>query len=294
MAILGPSASIIQGVRLSHQFVAHRPAQVTAHRAGPKTAPENSLAALRLALAAGADFVEIDVQQTADGQVVLLHDRDLRRVAGDPRTLHQVNLADVKNLRLRDAGGTATDERIPTLSEFLASCNETVRLNVELKEISRNPQLPSAVLDLLREHHLVDRAVVTCFDLPPLLELQKLEPTLPVGIILTTVKGDMTRLPVNILSLNQRLVRADVVRRAHQGGMEVFAWTVNDRNSAVTTVGSRLRQFDHQRPRADAGSCRLVFQSERHPTHAVAHSPLAARLRCTRSRVSEPRCNLPC
>ena len=233
LAILGPTASVVHGLRLSHEFVEHRPAQVTAHRAGPKSAPENSLAALQLAIAAGADFVEFDVQQTADGHVVLLHDRDLRRVAGDPRELGQMNLADLQDLRLRTAAGAVTDERIPTLAEFLAACNDSIRLNVELKETARSPDLARAVLDVLREHQLVDRAVVTCFDLSPLVELRKLEPALPVGIILTAVKGDMTRLPVNILSLNQRLVRADVVRRAHQRGLEVYAWTVNDRATAL-------------------------------------------------------------
>jgi glycerophosphoryl diester phosphodiesterase len=233
LAVFGPTSTMIHGLRLSHEFVEHRPAQVTAHRAGPKSAPENSLAALRLALDAKADFVEIDVQQTADGEVVLLHDRDLRRVTGDPRELHQVNLAELRDLRLRITGGAATDERIPTLADFLAGCNKTIRLNVELKETSRNQQLAGAVVDLLREHQLANRAVVTCFDLPPLVEVRKLEPTLPVGMILTAVKGDLTRLPVNILSLNQRLISADVVRRAHERGLEVYAWTVNDRGSAL-------------------------------------------------------------
>jgi len=232
LLLLGPVASMAYAWNWAQQLVEHRPARVTAHRAGPKAAPENSLAALRLALEAGADVVEIDVQQSADGQVVLLHDRDLRRVTGDPRDLSQLTLAELQTLRLR-LGSESTDERIPTLVEFLAACGDRMRLNVELKETSRYPHLATEVVRVLHEQGFSQRAAVSCFDLPPLLAARQADPGLPIGMILSAVKGDMTRLPVNFLSLNHRLVQADVVRRAHARAMEVHAWTVNDRGTAL-------------------------------------------------------------
>ena len=63
-------------------------------------APENSVAALRLSIAAGADFAEIDVQQTSDGEVVLMHDRDLRRMTGDPREVKDISAADLASLHI--------------------------------------------------------------------------------------------------------------------------------------------------------------------------------------------------
>ena len=232
LAILVPLASASYALALSHVFIEHRAARVTSHRAGPKPAPENSLAALRLTLASRADFVELDVQQTSDGHVVLLHDRDLRRVTGDARELQTVTLAELRQLRLRSAAG-ATDEQIPTLGEFLAACDDTIRLNIELKETSRHPRLANAVVRLLQEHDFVRRAAISCFDMPPLVEARSVEPQLRVGMILTAAKGDVTGLGVDFLSLNQRLVRSDVVRRAHQRGIEVHAWTVNDRATAL-------------------------------------------------------------
>ena len=232
IAILGPVASAFQAVMLASGFIDHRPARVTGHRAGSKAAPENSLAALRLSIEAGADYVEIDAQQTADGHVVLLHDRDLRRVTGDGRDLHTVNLADLDALRLRD-GDQVSGERIPTLAQFIEACDGRIRLNVELKDFGHSPRLAAAVLDVLREHEFTRRAVVSCFQLPPLREIKAAEPELPIGMILSAVQGDVTRLPVNFLSLNHRLVRADLVRRAHERGMEVHVWTVNEREMAL-------------------------------------------------------------
>jgi len=229
---LGPALSIVYAVTLEHHFADKRPHYVTAHRAGPKAAPENSLAALRLGLAAGADFVEVDVQLTADGHVVLLHDKDLRRVTGDPRSITNIDLAQAQSLPLL-LDGRPTEGRIPRLDEFLAACDDQIRINVELKADDRMPELPLAVLDVLRRHDFVRRAVVSCFDLPPLLQLHQTEPALPIGMILSAAKGDMTTLPVDFLSLNHRLVTADVVRRAHARGQEVHAWTVNDRQVAL-------------------------------------------------------------
>ena len=172
------------------------------------------------------------MQQTADGHVVLLHDRDLRRVTGDPRILTDVTLADLDSLRLRDSSGP-TDEHIPTLAEFIAACDDRIRLNVELKDFGSSPNLALAVLDVLRRHRFTDRAVVSCFQLPPLLEIKQSESKLPVGIIVSAVQGDLTRMPVDFLSLNQRLVRGGLVRRAHRRNMEVHAWTVNRRESTL-------------------------------------------------------------
>ena len=232
LLLVGPVISLWYALALESELVPHRVVQVTAHRAGPKPAPENSLAALRAALDAKSDFVEIDVQETSDGHVVLLHDRDLRRVTGDSRDLANVSLAELAELRLRSSTG-ATDERVPTLAEFIAACGDKIRINIELKEFGAGHDLSNRVLAVLRETEFVDRVVVSSFEMPLLVQIKQGAPEVPVGIILTAGKGDLSRLPVNFLSLNQRLVSTNLVRRAHQRGLEVHAWTVNDRELAL-------------------------------------------------------------
>ena len=78
-------------ISLSRYLEDRPPVQVTAHRGHARAAPENTLSAIRKAIESGADYAEVDVHQTTDGVVVLLHDRDLKRVAGDSRRLDEVD-----------------------------------------------------------------------------------------------------------------------------------------------------------------------------------------------------------
>jgi glycerophosphoryl diester phosphodiesterase len=129
--------------------------------------------------------------------------------------------------------GGFEDETIPTLAEFLDACDDRIRLNVELKTFGDGPRLALAVRDVLRERGFLQRAVVSCFEMPPLRALRSAEPELPVGVILSAIQGDATRLPVDFLSVQQRLARGELVRRAHRRGQQVHAWGVADRETAL-------------------------------------------------------------
>ena len=126
-----------------------------------------------------------------------------------------MSLADLKELRFRDKSNT-NDEGLPTLVDFLAACEGKMRVNVELKDYTAHAASDASHARVLRGAHFAESAIVSCLQLPPLVEIKKLDPDLPIGIILTAIKGDMTRLPVNFLSLNQRLIRESIVLRAHR------------------------------------------------------------------------------
>lgn len=96
---------------------------VVAHRADWRNAPENSIAAIRRAIALGVDIVEVDVRRTKDGKFVIIHDRTLDRTTTGKGKVEDYTLAELRMLRLLAATGHPTDERIPTLEEVL----ETVR-----------------------------------------------------------------------------------------------------------------------------------------------------------------------
>jgi glycerophosphoryl diester phosphodiesterase len=119
---------------LSRHLTDRPPVRVTAHRGHARAAPENTLSAMHKAIESGADYAEMDVQQTADGVVVLLHDRDLRRVAGVSRRLDELSYDEVRQLDVGSWFDPAfAGERVPTLADVIGLCRGKIRLNIELK-----------------------------------------------------------------------------------------------------------------------------------------------------------------
>lgn len=229
---------------------------ITGHR-GTATAPENTLAALREAAAQGADYAEIDVQRTADGAVVLLHDADLMRMAGDPRRIDQVTLPELASV---DVGSRKDPryaaERVPTLAQAIAVARDAgLRLNVELKYNRPDSLLAPAVVQVLRATGYDTASVITSLDLASLQQVKRLAPDLRTGMIVTRAVGDPTRLPVEFLSLNQAQVSTRMLARAHRAGKEVHVWTVNRRPQMEAMVELGVDNIITDHP-ADAAAMR--------------------------------------
>ena len=135
---LGLAAALVVAIGLSflaiQRLELHENLEISAHRAGAMNAPENTLAALERAIADKADWIETDVQLTADQKLVILHDIDLLRFGGGNRRVDQATLAEIQAL---DVGSLFSPEfageRMPTLREFLDAAKDRVRLNIELK-----------------------------------------------------------------------------------------------------------------------------------------------------------------
>ena len=167
-----------------------------------------------------------------------------------------------------------TEEHVPTLAEMFAACGTDIRLNVELKYYGDNAAPVPAVLEVLRADEFSGRAIVSCLQLAPLTEMSRLDPELPVGMILSTGQGDMTRLPVNFLSLHQRLVNAHLVKRAHRRGMEVHVWGVSDREAVLRLLDLGCDNLITDDPAMGARGRGLVCRAGRRRAHADAHAPL--------------------
>ena len=201
---------------------------ITAHRGNSSRAPENSLAAFRAAIAAQADFSELDVQRTLDGAVVVLHDGDLMRMAGDPRKIGTLTLQDLATIDIgRKSGPAFVGEHVPTLAAVIATVRGRMKLNVELKYNAPDPQLAAAALDVLRQEHFLDQVVITSLDAAALRQVHAIEPHVRIGQIVTVAIGDVARGETDFLSLNSARATAEVIRRAHAAGKEVHVWTVD-------------------------------------------------------------------
>jgi glycerophosphoryl diester phosphodiesterase len=203
--------------------------RITAHRGSSAAAPENTLSALKQALKDGADFAEIDVQTTKDGEVVLLHDRDLMRMGRDPRDLASLTLKELQTIDVGLPFGEAfRGERVPTLKEALLLVRGRMGLNIELKYNIPDPTLAPRVIERVKETRMLNSCVITSLDLESLRQAESVEPRLETGLIVTKALGDPTKLGVDFLSLNQKTLTRSLVRRAKRQGLAIHVWTVND------------------------------------------------------------------
>jgi glycerophosphoryl diester phosphodiesterase len=201
---------------------------VTAHRGSSMTAPENTLSAIEQALRDGADFVEIDVRETADGVLVLLHDRDLRRVAGDRRAVWQFEYHELRQLDVGSWFSPAfAGERIPTLAQAVEAVRGRAQLYVEIKPAVQTPRLTRNVIDALRALAFLDAAVIASLDQATIREVQRLAPEARAALLVHSVIGDIDRTGLHALGLRAALITPAEVVAARSHGHELHAWTVN-------------------------------------------------------------------
>ena len=213
-------------------FLANRgqqPALVIAHRGSSATAPENTLAAFRLAAEQHSDFVELDVQESADGQVLVVHDSDLMKVGGNPANIWA---ADAATLRAIDVGSFKNPrffaERLPPLAEALAACKGRCRVIVELKSSGHDQQLEQRVATIVEEAGMESDCVFMSLDLEMVRRMKALRPNWRVGLLVAKAMGDLTELKADFLAVEARMATRRFIRHAHRAGQDVYIWTVND------------------------------------------------------------------
>ena len=210
---------------------------ITAHRGASVAAPENTLAAFREAMAAGAHYAELDVQHTRDGEIVVVHDADLMRMGGDPRRVTDLAAAEIAAIDIgRKYDAKFAGEAPPTLAEVIRLVRGRMKLNIELKYNVPDPGLAPAVIELLRREQFLDDVVITSLDYAALKQVESIEPRLRTGHIVTASVGNVLRTEADFLSLSSAQASASLVRRAHRAGKEVHVWTVNSPEVVVRMI----------------------------------------------------------
>jgi glycerophosphoryl diester phosphodiesterase len=218
--------------------------KVCGHRGACGYAPENTFAAFHKALEQGAEWVEFDVQLSADGVPIILHDDTLERTSdkGGARRPTGLTLSELKEL---DAGawfGTAfAGERIPTLEEVLEEFGQKLGLNIEIKStpnFEADNGIEKMVADAVGKYKLMDRVIVSSFDPFRLARLHAYNPTIPLGALYTGKPenylpnfdyfqlAEMTG--AIALHPHYKLIDEAYMVRARSMGLKVNTWTVNE------------------------------------------------------------------
>jgi glycerophosphoryl diester phosphodiesterase len=203
--------------------------EIIAHRGGAAVAPENTKAAFERGIADGADWLELDVQENADGVVVVEHDRDLMRRTGRNLEVWKATSSDLADLDVGSFFGAGfSDQRVPTLREVLELAKGRVGVFIELKYHGHDRDLEAKVVDLVEATGMTSNVAIMSLEYEGVRKTSKLRPDWTYGLLSAVALGDLTRLDVAFLALTADAASYSTIRRAHQRGMKVYAWTVND------------------------------------------------------------------
>ncbi|MFF0828548.1 glycerophosphodiester phosphodiesterase [Brevibacillus sp. NPDC003359] len=206
-----------------------------AHRGWSGKAPENTMTAIRLALAEPAiKGMEIDVQLTRDGVPVLIHDFTLERTTNGRGLVMDHTLAELREL---DAGSWFGDkfagERIPTLEEVLIAVKGRCTLNIELKATSdMYPGIAEKVLALVEKHGMKQEVYLTSFDHDLIRHVRTLDQEVQTGLIVygrpVLMLEQMEAAGATILSMGYPFLTRELTVAAIEKGFKVIVWTLDD------------------------------------------------------------------
>ena len=215
---------------------------IWAHRGASAVAPENTLAAFRRAYELGADGVELDVQLTADGRVVCLHDETLDRTTSGSGRVAKLTLDQIRQFDASCGDAAFANELVPTLEEIFELLRPTgMMVNVELKNsIEPYPGLEQAVLALVDKAGLADKVVYSTFNHISATALARSSQPSPVGLLFSDVLAEpwhyADHLGARALHPNWKYVSyaPETIARCHDLGVAVNVWTVDDATVART------------------------------------------------------------
>ena len=215
-----------------------RTTQITAHRGSSKKAPENTLASIQYAIDDFSDYIEVDVQETKDGEIILLHDRNFKRVSGVNRNVWDTSYEEVSTL---DVGSWFSkefeNERVPTLEEAIDIVKGKSKLNIEIKSNSRDKNSVESVVKIVQDKEFKNECIITSQSFEVLKKVKQIDEEIKTGYILRGVYGDFHDLnSIDLFSLEGNFVTRNMVDKIHKQNKEVHVWTMNTEKSIRRVV----------------------------------------------------------
>jgi len=228
--------------------------QVLAHRGASGYAPENTMAAFRIAIDQRADWLEMDVQQTKDGRLVVFHDLRMERTTNGHGALRDLTLEQVQAL---DAGAwygpQFAGERVPTFEEVVALARDNgIRIFPEVKDPRLYPGIEERVAAVITAYEYESNTIVQSFDMTSLERLRQMNPRLRLAALYTAASPLRGEPPVGVSILGPpwEMVTADpaIVRDAHANGRQVVVWSVDTAATVRPLMNARVDGIITSRP----------------------------------------------
>lgn len=207
--------------------------KVMAHRGASTETPENTMAAFQKAIDDMADYIELDVQLTSDGEVIVMHDSNAYRTTGVDENIANMTYKEVRRL---DAGSWYSveykGEKVPGLREVLELAQGKIKLNIELKPADNSEELARKTVALIEKYNMENDCVITSFSSSALSAAKSCDENIRVGYILSAAYGEYYDMKnIDFFSVNAAFLSKRTIDAIHNSGKQVYAWTVNNKDS---------------------------------------------------------------
>ncbi|SOC40800.1 glycerophosphodiester phosphodiesterase [Salinicoccus kekensis] len=236
--LLISAAGLMDGKKASANAADHT--LNVAHRGASGYTPENTMAAFDRAFEMKADFIEIDVHMSADGEVVAIHDLMVDRTTDGSGRVNDFTLEELRQL---DAGSWFGPEfagaQIPTLDEILDAYRGKIGILIEIKDPSAHPGIEAAVAEALAERNMDKpnngKIIVQSFDHGSVAHFNSLLPNVPTGVLVGNLTDGISDEALaqfatyaDYFNPNHRMVDENLVERVHAHGLKIAPYTIND------------------------------------------------------------------
>ncbi|MCG3089559.1 glycerophosphodiester phosphodiesterase [Sporosarcina cyprini] len=242
------------------------------HRGASAYAPENTLASFGLAEDLGADYIELDIHETKDGQLVVMHDKDVSRTTEGHGDIETYTLKELKSLSIVEKKkdkttviGPSEYLAVPTLQEVFDQFGDSLNYVIELKNPSHYPNIEEKLVQQLKQNELIQkdkkgrpRAIIHSFNEKALKRVHKLNPDIPLLQLISFDEGEEAELSkkkiekllsyADGIGVSYEALTPPFVNYMHEKGLAVFAYTVNDPETALRLQAMGLNGIHTDKP----------------------------------------------
>ena len=230
---------------------------IMAHRGYSAAAPENTIPAFQKCIEEGYTAAELDVQMTADGEIIVLHDSNLKRTTGLNKRVWEVTWDEICDL---DNGSFFSKKyagtKIPTLDEVLKLCKDHLYLNIEIKRTGHDDGIVEKVVSIIEENEFYDQCDITSQNYKTLEEVRAINPDILTAYTSIIGIGAIQKLEAaDIISIQETFATYENISNLHAAGKRVFVWTVNSASTMQKLVSLNVDAILTN----DPGLCKSVI-----------------------------------
>ena len=221
---------------------------IIAHRGASGSAPENTIPAIIKGIKDGANYIEIDVHQTLDNKIIVIHDYSVDRTTNGEGDIRNLKYSEIKQL---DAGKWFSDEfestKVPLLEEVIELIPDTVKLIIEVKgDSSEYPGIENNIVNIVKESNSENKVILKSFDEDVLAKFKSLAPEIP-RLLVYVFGFCVMETDVQYLQHYEMFLTEGFVNSAHEEGYKIIAWGVQSKSNMeqVLSYGVDGIETDH-------------------------------------------------